>query len=208
MSLIPQKNLRATAKPLSFALAGLLILMGAGCATSVQSNVANTRSNPPPAERFANFTHFEMEPLSMEAPYAGQDANEAAKAKIQENLDSRMVALIEAWNRIDNRQGVVRTLHIKPMLTEIKFVNGTARFWAGAMAGSSIAVIKLEITEAESGTIIAEPEFYARAAAMSGAWSVGGADNAMLTRIANRVADYLSGNYDAAVGGLTGADVE
>ncbi len=54
--------------------------------------------------------------------------------------------------------------------------------------------------------MIAEPIFYARAAAMSGAYSLGGADNAMLVRIANRLSDYLLANYGQAVGGVTGAE--
>ena len=75
------------------------------------------------------------------------------------------------------------------------------------MAGSSMVVIQVRIVEKETGRVIAQPEFYARAAAMAGAWSIGGADNAMLTRAANRVSDYVAANYDAAVGGVTGADV-
>lgn len=143
----------------------------------------------------------------MPAPFASQDANEAAKRKIQENVDARLVPLIAAWNRIGADQPA-RTLVVEPAITEIKFINGTARFWAGAMAGSSMVVIKTLFTEKETGRLVAEPEFYARAAAMAGAWSIGGADNAMLVRAANRVSDYVSGNYDAAIGGVTGADVQ
>ena len=122
-------------------------------------------------------------------------------------MDARLNAVITAWNLVGAEQAP-RTLLIEPTITEIKFINGTARFWAGALAGSSMVVVQTRITEKETGQLIAEPEFYARAAAMAGAWSIGGADNAMLTRIANRVADYVTANYDAAVGGVTGADVE
>jgi hypothetical protein len=45
------------------------------------------------------------------------------------------------------------------------------------------------------------PEFYAHAAAMGGAFSVGGTDNAMLVRIANSLAVYVFSNYRQAVGG-------
>ena len=50
--------------------------------------------------------------------------------------------------------------------------------------------------------------FYARAAAMGGAWTFGTTDNLMLTRIAERLTDYIAANYDAAVGGPTGQDPE
>lgn len=191
-------------------LAVLFLSLGlafSGCATQVKSTVVNTARNPAPAEKFSAFSRFELAPIAMPAPYAGQEANEAAKKKIQENVDARLVALIASWNEVGAAKPA-RTLVIQPTITEIKFVNGTARFWAGAMAGSSIAVLEARITEKETGRVIAAPEFYSRASAMSGAWSIGGADNAMLTRIANRLADYVTANYPAAVGGVTGADVD
>ncbi len=195
---------------MKFLLPCLVLSLGlafGGCVTQVQSTVAQTARNPAPAERFSNFSRFEISPIALPAPYAGQEANEAALKKIQENLDARLNAVITAWNLVGAEQAP-RTLLIEPTITEIKFINGTARFWAGALAGSSMVVVQTRITEKETGQLIAEPEFYARAAAMAGAWSIGGADNAMLTRIANRVADYVTANYDAAVGGVTGADVE
>jgi hypothetical protein len=191
-------------------LAILLLSLGlacGGCATQVKSTVVNTARNPAPAEKFADFSRFELAPIALLAPYAGQEGNEAAKKKIQENVDARLVALLASWNQVGGSKPA-RTLVIEPTITEIKFINGTARFWAGAMAGSSIVVLEARITEKETGRVIAKPEFYARAAAMAGAWSIGGADNAMLTRIANRLSDYVTANYNAAVGGVTGADIE
>jgi hypothetical protein len=66
--------------------------------------------------------------------------------------------------------------------------------------------MKVQISEKETGRIVAEPIFYARAAAMGGAWSFGSTDNLMLTRIASRLTDYLANNYASAVGGPTGQD--
>jgi hypothetical protein len=40
---------------------------------------------------------------------------------------------------------------------------------------------------------------------MGGAFSIGGADNAMLYRIAEIINDYVVRNYENAVGGPTGA---
>lgn len=194
--------------PLRFAsiLVAMVALTCSGCATKVKSNVTQTARNPAPAEKFSAFTRFELKPVALAAPYAGQEANEAALKKIQENADARLIPLVADWNKRAAAQPA-RTLVIQPTVTEIKFINGTARFWTGALAGSSIVVIETRFIEKETGRQIAKPEFYSRAAAMSGAWSFGGADNAMLVRIANRLADYVAGNYDAAVGGATGAEV-
>lgn len=174
-----------------------------GCATQIKTE---TTQNPPPAEKFANFTRFEMPKIALLPPYAGQEANERALGKSQENVNLRMNPALQTWNSSAPAGAPARTLRIETTIPEIKFINATSRVWAGAMAGSSAVIVRVKISEQETGKVIAEPMFYARAAAMSGAYSLGGADNAMLVRIANRLSDYLLANYSQAVGGVTGAE--
>ena len=68
--------------------------------------------------------------------------------------------------------------------------------------------VLLDLVEAmlKQADMLAQPEFFQRAAAMGGAWSIGGTDNGMLERIATIAQDYLVRNYDQAVGGPTGAE--
>jgi len=206
LALVGLSSLCIPMKSLLVAVSLALGFAFGGCATHVKSTVVNTARNPAPTEKFAGFSRFELSPIALTAPYAGQEANEAALKKIQQNADLRLKPLLASWNQVGSAKPA-RTLSIEPTITEIKFISGGKRFLAGAMAGSSIVVLKARITEKETGRLVGEPEFYARAAAMSGAWSIGGADNAMLIRIANRLSDYIVANYDAAVGGVTGADV-
>lgn len=181
----------------------LATVLVTGCATQIKTSLTQ---NPPPSEKFASFNRFEIHPITMGAPYAGQDANERATRKIQENLDLRASPLLQRWSEAADSTQPARTLVIQPRIEEIKFISGGSRFWAGAWAGSSAVILRASFMEKETKRIIAAPEFYARAAAMGGAWSFGGTDNAMLVRIANRLSDYLEGNYAAAVGGPTGAE--
>lgn len=74
------------------------------------------------------------------------------------------------------------------------------------MAGDGFIKVKLVVTEQPSGKVVAEPEFYRRASAMAGAWTMGAHDNAMLEKMASLVASYLAANYTEAVGGETGYD--
>jgi len=178
-------------------------LFAGGCATQIKTEITQ---NPPPAEKFANFTRFEMPKIALLPPYAGQEPNERALVKIQENVNQRMNPALQTWNSSAPAGAPVRTLLIEATVPEIKFINATSRVFAGAMAGSSAVILRVKIAERETGKVIAEPIFYARAAAMSGAYSLGGADNAMLVRIANRLSDYLLANYSQAVGGVTGAE--
>lgn len=183
----------------------ILILTGllSGCATHI---LTTTTLNPPPEERFSAFNHFELTKVALAPAYVGPTANEKALAKIQEDLSLRTAPVLEKWNASGIAKTPMRTLLIEPTITEIKFINGSARFWAGPLAGSSAVIIDAKISEKESGKVIATPMFFARAEAWGGSFTIGATDNLMLSRIANRLADYLLANYDAAVGGVTGAD--
>jgi hypothetical protein len=184
-----------------FLFIGALLLRGYA-STSIP--VPDQLQNPAPTEKFSNFIHFEMTKINLLPPYAGQDGNEKALIKIQENVSEKMTPLLAEWNAKGGATAPVRTLLIEPTVTDLKFINGTARFWAGPLAGASAVILRVKITEKETGKVIASPVFYARAAAQGGAWSFGGTDNAMLVRIANRLTDYLAANYDSAAGGPTG----
>jgi hypothetical protein len=74
----------------------------------------------------------------------------------------------------------------------------------GIVQGDGKIVINVRIVEQPSGKVIATPEFYQRASAIAGAWTLGAHDNSMLQRVTALVANYLSGNYNEAVGGATG----
>ena len=180
-----------------------LLLLG-GCSTN--KITTTVLQNPPPAEKFSAFNHIELAPIAMGAPYSTDDGNRQALAKIQQIVLQQMTPVLQQWNAAGAPAGGARTLLIEPSIREIRFFNATVRFWAGAMSGDSAVILDARITEKETGRVIATPLFYARAAAMSGAFSVGGADNAMLVRISNRLTNYLQANYGSAVGGVTGQD--
>lgn len=188
--------------PITIILVTLAVALGA-CVTHIKTSVTH---NPPPAEKFSAFTKFEISKVELAPPYAGQEANEKALVKIQENVSHVIDTKLGEWNAIGASSATTRTLLIEPKITEIKFISGAPRFWVGPFAGSSAVILTANITEKESGEVIASPIFYARAAAMSGAWTFGAMDNVMLVRIANRLTNYLIANYPAAVGGITGAE--
>jgi len=173
-----------------------LLLLGA-CVTHIEPTA---KTNPPPAEPLAHFAHFELLPLQ-----ASADAKEetAALAKIETNLKAKIPALTKGWEQADPNG---RKLQIEATVEQLKFVDGGTRFFAGAFAGSSAVVMKLKLIDAATHQVIAQPEFYQRAAAMGGAWSIGGTDTGMLERITEIAKDYLTRNYSQAVGGPTGAE--
>jgi hypothetical protein len=189
---------------LSFIIVAALAL--AACATRYIK--PSTVQNPAPAEKFSAFGRFDLQRVALDSSYAGQDANERATARIQEYFDSRVAPILDKWNRAGQPSSPARVLVIEPRIEHIKFIGGGARFWAGPLAGSSAVIMKVKYIDKASGRLVAHPEFFQRAAAWSGAFTVGGQDNAMLARIVTLVADYTSGNYQDAVGGPSGATAE
>jgi hypothetical protein len=165
-------------------------------------------TNPPPSTALNAFDSFQVSPIQMGAPYAGQPANEQAKTRLQGYVDERVPAIVSAWNAAEAKHAPPRTLKIEPVIRHVKFVSGKARFWGGAFAGGTAVLLTVKLSDAETGEVIAEPEFYQHANAMGAAYSFGGTDKAMLGRTAELLANYLKANYEAAVGGPTGKEPE
>ncbi len=196
-------NLR---KPLHIVSLVLMALCLAPAAQAARETIeASSPTNPAPAEALSAFQRFEVVPLAMGAPWAGQAANEAAKTNLQANLDERLGPWLAEVNAgADADAG--RVLRIEPYIGGIRFITGGKRVFAGAFAGKSRVLLRLRLVDVATGAVIAEPEFYQHAAGMAGAYSFGGADKAMLERVATLAADYLRANHAAAVGGPTGAE--
>lgn len=181
--------------------AAMLLLLAMPCAFAAdQEPPADGAMNPPPTRSFNSYQRFEISPVVMGAPFAGQKSNEVAKQKLQADLDERVQPLLQEWNALPAGESP-RTLKIVPQIRYIRFITGGKRFFGGAFAGGSSIMLTVTITDAADGTVVAEPDFYQHANAMGAAWSFGATDKTMLIRISNMITEYLRSNYQQAVGG-------
>lgn len=134
-------------------------------------------------------------------PYANQSANIKAVNKIDEVLASRLGAIFDEvevktaqevaamdFSAIQERD----VLLIKPLVKQVKFIGGAARFWAGAMAGSSVVILDASFEEAKTGKQLSSPGFLRKAGAYTDAFGV--ASNVMLSDVAQDVANYAIAN--------------
>ncbi len=179
---------------LQWTLLAATLVCVSGCVTNIKPTVSG---NPPPTRALNEFESFELKRLTKDDAVAEPEA----MVKIQQNLDHKLDPLLARWNKAGGD-----TLVIEPRVRELKFVGGGGRFIAGSLAGSSAVRMTVRMSDKATGELIAEPEFFQRAAAMGGAYSFGGTDNAMLVRIGSVVEEYLRRNYDSAVGGPTGLE--
>ncbi len=159
--------------------------------------------NPPPANKLAGYSAYELAPVQLQPGIESKRNAGKVLAKVDENMRTSVAPILSDWNAKADSQAANK-LVIESLITTLHKPSGAGRFFAGAFMGDGKIVINVKLVEQPSGKVIATPEFYQRANAMAGAWTVGAHDNAMLQRVTALVANYLSGNYDEAVGGVTG----
>ena len=163
-----------------------LVSISTACAT----NLPKPSIAPQPVSvRLGTFDKVTLLPATVAEAYAGSSANQKATRKINELLerDARVLFANLETAQAPPSRGLV----IEPEIVAIKFIGGAARFWVGAMAGSSAVLMRVTLTDGSSGGKVGQAEYYRSAGAYAGAWSVGGADNQMLDAIANDVITYL-----------------
>ncbi len=168
----------------------VLALFLQGCAT----NLRQPKSAPQPtSKKLSTFQAVQMKAVTVSPAFAKAGANQKAAKKINENLAKEM-KLVFPNLQDAGKPAVPGTLVITPVVEEIKFIGGFARYMVGAMAGSSAILMKVTYTDADSGAVIGEPEFYRVANARGGAYSMGVTDNLMLTEVARDIAYYTKMN--------------
>ena len=159
---------------------------------------ADDARNPAPTVALNTYQRFEIAPVAMDAPYAGQKGNEVAREYLQGNLDERVGAVLKAWN--EHPAGdAPRTLKIEPKMSHVRFISGGKRFFAGGLAGKSWVYVTAKLTDAQTGAVVGEPGFYQHANAIGAAWTFGTTDKTMLIRISSMLRAYLQQNYDKTV---------
>lgn len=178
----------------SVVLAGVLAgcaLFSAGCATQIKK----PDSAPQPSlVKFSEFKAVEFVPIRIAPSYADASANKRAAQRIEKTLVEGLNIVFPGMKRIEagaaDETPEARTLRIEPVVVEIKFIGGAARFWVGAMAGSSAVLIEVSFIDRSTGDVVAKPQFYRSAGAYSGGYSMGASDNMMLDEVARDIIHY------------------
>ena len=188
--------MKNTRRILLAATVAVALPLVSGCATKIK---ASSSHNPAPATAFSSYGRIDVKPVAYAPGYKG---NPAALGKIAANLDKDLAPSLAQWN---SRPANGRTLTVEPVVEEMSFKSTTKRVFLGPLAGSSGVLMRVTFRD-NTGKVIATPEFFQRANAMSGGFTLGVQDNLMLTRVAKLASTYVIDNYDQAVGGPTGAD--
>lgn len=176
----------------------VLLSVLAACATQVveQPNEI-TRATMP----LGGFNKVVLVKAKIAEDYAGHPANIKAVDKIDEVLAlelkkvlNNIIVVSEQEYAGNNYANVAsgEVLVIKPLVKQVKFIGGAARFWAGAAAGSSVVVMDTAFIDAGTGTVLSNPGYYRKGAAYGDAFGV--ASNRMLSDVATDVVNYVRTN--------------
>jgi len=159
--------------------------------------------NPPPLKKLEGYSGYELRPVAVDASVGPRLHLDKVVTQVDSNVRRRLYPILQEWNAFANHKARQRLL-IEPRITEVRKLSKAGRIFGGALAGDSYITMRVRITELPSGRVIAEPEFYRRTSAMSGAWTFGHRDNAMLDNVAGMIAGYVNANYTQLVGGDAG----
>ncbi|GLS25746.1 hypothetical protein [Marinibactrum halimedae] len=174
------------------------VLFLASCATQI----VETPSRVTPATvKLSTFKKVVLVDAELAPNYAGQGANEKAAKKINEHLqmklsgifsDLEVVSVEESKAKSYTQYSNNEVLVIKPYIKQIKFIGGAARFWAGAMAGSSVVIMDTAFLDGASKNQLSNPGFERSAGAYTDAFGI--ASNRMLEDVAYDVVNYVNSN--------------
>jgi len=133
------------------------------------------------------FQKFDVDP-KIEADYPGAvvDCENAAIAALRLKNLFQKVEKEGAGARYD-----AQTLLVKPRVVSMRIVSGAARFWGGALAGTSDMVVELKMSDAVSGKIVHEKVLSTANNPFAAAWVWGSSDRSLPADMGKIIAEYI-----------------
>jgi len=185
-----------------FLIALVSVTVLAGCASDParRENIVKGHSAtlPAPTAPLSSYGRFELKPMQI----VDGVSNDAAKAEVAKDLErriqERMQPMFARWSAESTGVRSAKTLIVQPRITKLRVIGGATRFFAGAFAGDSSIAMDLELRDAATGTVVANPTIARNANAFAGAYSVGSTDQNLLGYIADIATQYLEEHHLAS----------
>ncbi|MBU4029534.1 MAG: DUF4410 domain-containing protein [Proteobacteria bacterium] len=117
-------------------------------------------------------------------PQAAKELQHSMMTTLQMEKQFKKIDIVS-----DNQPADGKTLIIKANITDLRIVNGAARFWGGAMAGSSGVELNLQLIDSATKKVIRDEKMSSWNNAFGAAWS--GSDNTLLDDMGKIVAQNV-----------------
>lgn len=83
-------------------------------------------------------------------------------------------------------------LLVKGSVVNMRIVSGAARFWAGAMAGTSDMSVRLTFTDAATGTVVREKLLSSANNPFGASWTFGSSDRSLPADMGRIIGEYIA----------------
>ncbi len=83
-------------------------------------------------------------------------------------------------------------LLVKIKVSDMRIASFGARFWVGAMAGSSYMNMRMKLVDAQTQQVVRDEDFASANNAMGATWSFGASDRGMPFYMGDIIADYIA----------------
>lgn len=177
----------------------LAVALLAGCSASPSRLAAVSKEEASrlaaPSRPLSAFGGFELKPMELSAGISERKEKVQIAGQLESKLRTKLLPLLKDWEATGDSPRTAGVLLIQPKLVSLRVISGGARFWAGAWSGDSVIDMNLELTDRETGTIIANPRLFRTTGGTVGAWSVGATDRNLLDYIVEIAHQYLVHNY-------------
>ena len=149
-------------KAVVYIVSALFLASSFGCASSGGSNADKRKAVAmreiaqlkAPTKPLSGYANFEFAKMGYSPEVSDDDAKLKYADKLEKMLNTKLSPLFEQWQASGNGSG---TLVIEPLVESLRIVSGGARFWIGAMAGSSNIEMSVKLIDKETGSTIAAP---------------------------------------------------
>ncbi len=176
----------------------VLALLLLGCAADPQKleDVAKAEVErlPKPSVPLSSFSDYDLKPSLLSDAVKDSASRVAEAAILDQKIRDKVVPLFADWSS-SGGSGRAGTLIVQPEIVSLRIVSGGARFWAGALAGSSHIDLDLALIDGKTGAVIEKARIRKEASAMTGGWSIGKSDENLHDYVAHIVHRYLLVNY-------------
>jgi hypothetical protein len=122
--------------------------------------------------------------IATDYPQAAKELQHSMMTTLQMEKQFKKIDIVT-----NNQSADGKTLIIKANITDMRIVNGAARFWGGAMAGSSGIELNLQLIDSATQKVIRDEKMSSWNNAFGAAWS--GSDNTLLDDMGKIVAKNI-----------------
>ncbi len=156
--------------------------------------MSDAEALPAPSAPLTRYARIVIEPMTY-SPLIEADNRKKSKAKdFEARFFPRIQTTLDAWNAkgsaADAAAGA-KQLIIKPRIQSLQIVSGGARFWVGALSGDSNLSVSMQLIDAASGTLLANPTISKSSNGFAGAWTFGSTDNNLMNYVAETANQYI-----------------